>query len=271
MFVDIHSHILPGIDDGAADTDAALDMLELSLAEGGDNITLVTPHYICGSLKNDRSIVVDKLAELKSAAAERGLKVNLHCGNEIFLSTEVPELLNNDEICTLAGSSYVLVELPMMSVPDYADEVLYRLKLHGYKPIIAHPERNHQIMSDPNILYDFVCKGIYSQVNASSLKGVYGKKVMEIALNLIRHNLVHFVASDAHSCRGRSPKLQRAYNMVNTCFGKKTADRLFTENGLAVLGNRAIEAEEPVQIKKGFGLSILSTFTRLKAMNFTNL
>lgn len=267
MFIDIHSHILPGIDDGAADIEASLDMLGISVAEGKGNTIIATPHYIAGSLENNKGIVEGKLQELQSTAVEKGLNVNLHIGNEIFLSLEIPELLNSKEICTLAGSSYVLVELPMMSVPDYADEVFYRLKLHGYSPIIAHPERNQEIIRNPNILYEFINKGVYSQVNASSLKGIYGKQVKELALTLISHNLVHFVASDAHNCRGRSPKLQKAYEIVNACFGIETADKLFYKNGLAVLENTVIEADEPIEVKKGLIGIIEQTLTKIRAMS----
>lgn len=266
MFVDIHSHILPGIDDGAADFDASIEMLEMCAAEGEGSFMLATPHYICGSLKNSTDIVEGKLKELYDTLVKKGLNVNIRSGNEIFLSTEVPELLADKEICTLAGSSYVLVELPMMMVPDYTDEVLYRLKLKGYNPIIAHPERNQEIMRDPNILYGFISKGMYSQVNASSLKGVYGRHVRDAALTLIQHNLVHFVASDAHSCRGRSPKLQKAFDIVRAGFGNDMAEKLFCRNGLAVLENRGLEAAEPVEIKRGLIKSIHNTITKLRAI-----
>lgn len=267
MFVDIHTHILPGIDDGAADIEASIGMLDIASLEDKESCIIATPHYICGSLQNGAEKVAGKLEELKTVASDRGLKLDLRRGCEIFLSTEVPELLESGEISTLAGSSYVLVELPMMSIPEYTADVLYKLQLKGYNPIIAHPERYRDVIADPNCLLEYLQRGIHFQINASSLKGLYGKQIRETALVLLKHNMVHFVASDAHTCRSRSPKLSKAYGIVCSEVGLDIAERLFCRNGLAVLENRKLEADEALEVRKGIGYSLTNAMRKMFSIN----
>lgn len=267
MFVDIHAHILPGIDDGASDMETAIGMLDIAAFEDKESCIIATPHYIFGSLQNGAAKVEGKLEELRKAASDKALKLDLRRGCEIFLSTEVPELLDSGEISTLAGSSYVLVELPMMSIPEYTADVLYQLKLKGYNPIIAHPERYRDVIADPNRLLEYLQRGIYFQINASSLKGLYGKKIRETALILLKHNMVHFVASDAHTCRSRSPKLTKAYGIVCDEVGLDIAERLFYRNGLAVLENRELEADEAFAVRKGFGYSLTNAMRKMFSAN----
>lgn len=248
MMVDLHTHILPGIDDGAGDTAISFDMLRIAAASGTTCI-FATPHFIPGSLENDRTFVIKKYEELLKAAAEKTYGIKILPGSEVFISPDVPALFGEGKICTLNHSSYLLVEFPMMSIPSYAGDILYQLQLKGCCPIIAHPERNREIAANPGILYDFVRRGILSQVNSTSLTGVYGKKVRETAFTLLRHNMVHFVASDAHTCHGRSPKLARARELVEAAEGSDTAVRLFETNGLAVEKNVHIEVPEPEPVR----------------------
>lgn len=263
MFVDIHAHILPGIDDGAADMETALGMLDIALIEDKECSIIATPHYICGSLQNNKEKVAASLDELKGAVADRGIEIDLRTGTEVFLAPEVPDLVQAGEICTLAESSYILVELPMMNIPAYTADVLYQLQLNGLMPIVAHPERYRDVNEDPNCLMEFLQRGIYFQVNAGSLKGLYGKKIYETAMTLLKHNMAHFVASDAHTCRSRSPKLTRAYGIACDELGYDMAERLFCRNGQAVLDNKALEVDEPIPIKKNFGFNLTNAMKRM--------
>jgi len=247
--------------------EASIEMLEIAALEDKDCCIIATPHYICGSLPNGVEKVEGRLDKLKRAMVDRGLNIDLRRGCEIFLSMEVPELLECGEISTLAGSSYVLVELPVMSIYKYTADVLYKLKLKGFNPIIAHPERYSEVIANPNCLLEFIQRGIYFQINASSLRGIYGKQIRETALILLRHNMVHFVASDAHTCRSRSPKLLRAYELICSEAGCDIADRLFCRNGRAVLENRKLEVDEAIEVRKGIGYRVTNVMKKLLSIN----
>lgn len=249
MNIDLHTHILPGIDDGSKDMGTSLEMLNIAKGDGTGHIIL-TPHFIHGSVNNNAALVQEKCLKLTDAAAAEGIEVNLYPGSEVFISPEVPELAKEGVICTLNNSKYILVELPMMSIPSYTPEVLYQLALNGYVPVIAHPERYEAIGKNPSILYDYIQRGVLCQVNSTSLIGLYGKKIRETALTLLRHNMIHFVSSDAHTCKGRAPRLQKARDLVAATVGEDTAQRLFQANGLSVINNTVIQAPEPLKIRK---------------------
>lgn len=249
MYFDIHTHILPQIDDGAKDMDCSVKMLQIAAAENENGVLFATPHFIYGTLENRADQVISACKALQQKADELDLHIRICPGNEIYLSSEIPDMLEQRELLTLNGSRYVLVEFPMMNIPLYAEEVLYQLQLKGYVPVIAHPERNKEIMRDPSKLFDFVSRGMLVQVNSGSLKGLFGNKVKEAALSLIKHNLAHFVASDAHTVHGRSAVLSNAYGYISEKFGYETAERLFYKNGLAVYNDDLIESPEPIPFK----------------------
>lgn len=246
--IDLHSHILPFLDDGAKDMEAAIKMLRIAEKDGIRHI-IATPHYIEGSYGNNSEKVKSMCDKVEKEICEAGFDIKLYPGNEVFICPELPQLVDSGEICTLNNSRYILMEFPMGSLPQYTYEVIYQLGLRGYVPVIAHPERNLIISQKPNILCDFILKGALVQVNSSSIKGLYGKKTARLALKLIKHNMVHFISSDAHTCRGRSPKLSSARKIVENDIGAEAAERLFELNGLAVLANDEIDCPAPGMIK----------------------
>lgn len=239
LFADIHSHILPALDDGADNTDTALKMLKMAEMLGTEHI-IATTHYVSGSMENDAATIERKTRELREAAAEAGLSISIYPGVEVFLSPDIPELIDKEIIHTLNGSSFVLVELPMDIIPVYTDDVMFRMQLKGLTPIIAHPERNAAIRRNPGILESLCDRGILAQANSGSITGLYGREVRSAVLKLIRKGMIRFVASDAHSVGGRSSaNLKKAEALVRRKFGSETAYKLFFGNGMAVIENRA--------------------------------
>jgi len=265
MSIDLHSHILPGIDDGARDMETSLEMLKIAERDGIRHI-VATPHFIKGEVENPAQVVLEKCEQLKQDINRENIKVDIYPGSEVYMTPEIPELLKEGRICTLNGSSYVLVELPMTAIPIYAAEVFYRLKLNGFEPILAHPERNREIAGNPNILFNFIQSGVLAQINAASLMGFYGSEVKNAAWTLLKHGMVHFAASDSHTCRGRAPRLSMPRSLVAEKMGEDTAQRLFELNGLAVLNNERIDFQEPSMVKKrkSFSIPILSKLFRKK-------
>lgn len=237
--IDLHTHILPFIDDGAEDMEMSLAMLEIAANDGITDI-VVTPHFIPGSFDNTMEVVLEQCERLTSAMKEKNLELRVYPGNEVFISPETPQLLSEGKICSLNRSRYVLIELPMSLVPEYTASVLYEVRLQGYTPIIAHPERNVMIGKNPGILAELVQQGCLAQVNATSITGLYGKDIQKVVMSLLDKGLVHFVSSDSHTCSGRSPKLSKARDIVRNRWGKETARLLFETNGACVINNSEI-------------------------------
>lgn len=256
VFVDIHTHILPGCDDGAQDKETALDMLRIA-AENRTGHMIATPHFIPGKSQIGSQRIMETCRELQSLSDENGLNLKLFPGCEAFLSPELPDLYDVGLINTLGNSAYMLVELPMMSIPPYTDTVLYQLQLKGLKPVLAHPERNREIIKNPGILRDMIHWGIFAQINTGSLLGIHGRDVKRFAWRLLGWGMVHFIASDAHSTGIRRPNLSEAAALVEKKYGRETMQLLFHENGLALLENRPVLAPEPVH-KRGGILCFLS-------------
>lgn len=249
MYVDIHTHILPGFCDGAADQETALCMLRIA-SENKTVHMVATPHFIPGASLMPFQSIVDGCRKLQTLAEKDGLDLKIHPGCEVFISPELPDLFEDGFISTLSYSDYILIELPMMSIPPYTELVLYKLQLKGLKPILAHPERNWEIMNRPNMLKEMIERGILVQVNSGSLAGIHGRKVKRFARQLLTEGLVHFIASDAHSADIRNPDLRKTAVFMEKKCGKELADLLLRDNGLALLENRAVRTPKSIR-KKG--------------------
>lgn len=243
MIADIHSHILPVVDDGVDDSNTSVEMLRIA-ESGGTAHIIATPHYIPGSMEIVYSTVDMKCRELQELARAAGLTINIYPGAEIFISPEIPELIEKGIIHTMNGSSYILIELPMDILPIYTNEVLFSLQLKGLTPIIAHPERNAEIRRDPGLLDSLISRGILAQANSGSITGLYGREARQAALKLIRMGLIQFIGSDAHSMGRNSPDLGKVEAAIRQKFGKETARKLFYENGMAVIENRTVAVDK---------------------------
>lgn len=203
--IDIHTHILPLIDDGAQSLDQALEMLSIA-SMGKTKSIILTPHcnvrhkfenYYGESLKKQFNYFKKKAASFFS--------LELFLGMEVYATDHIVTLINKGKIITLNHSRYLLIEFPFSSHPRWATNILSQISALGITPIIAHPERYPFIASQPDILYDWVSCGSLVQINRSSLFGKFGTAVKHLSLQLLEHNLVHFVASDCHSHIYRTP------------------------------------------------------------------
>ncbi len=234
MYIDIHSHIIPGIDDGAKDEIMALEMLKIA-HESGTRHIIATPHYVYGNTRYGFTTIIEKCAELNMLAESAGIKINIYPGCEVFVTPELIEIFEQRLIGTLAGSRYMLVEFPMMSIPPYTDNALYSLQNKGIIPIIAHPERYTEIQRNPEILKSFIDRGILVQVNSGSITGVYGRESKKTVMRIIKEGLVQFIASDAHNDSSRSPDMRKAASIIEKSFGLKMRNDLFIVNPLKMI------------------------------------
>jgi len=246
MFIDIHNHILPYIDDGARDIACALDMLKIAEAQGIKEI-IATPHYIQGVTNYNSQDIYQSYHQVAELIAKNNLDIKIHVGNEIFLDIDSIKNLADKKCLTLANSDYILIELSNRWNNTVIDNILYELKIKGYKVVLAHIERYDYFIEHPNILRSYIIEeGVYCQVNADSITCKDRKKRKYIK-KLIERNYVHFVATDAHSCNRRGPYLKEAYSIVESYIGNK-AGEIFILNGKKVIENKNIEVDMPQKI-----------------------
>lgn len=251
--IDVHSHIIPGVDDGPETFPEAIDMLRLS-AESGVTDIIATPHANA-RYSYDASTVAELAASLQS---EIGNLIRIHRGCELNLTFENAErALSKPQQYTLAGGSYLLVEMAEDYVAPAIDDVLNDMVNAGLRPVIAHPERNHAIRHDVRRLRNWVERGCLLQVTAQSLLGDFGSHTKRASERMIELRLAHLIASDTHDALHRPPTLDTCFSYVSTMFDETTADRLLNVNPLRILQNQPVQSiEEPPQ------LTLVSRFKR---------
>lgn len=208
--IDVHVHLLPEVDDGADCIETSVAMARIAQNDGINKI-IATAHYAAGVFETNFNGVVEKTNELNKVLFEKKIDVEVLPGQEVFLDNNILKFLRNGEIGTLANTRYMLVELPMDYMPEYALDMAYELHLLGIKTIIAHPERYRYIIKQPSNINQFIEEGCFFQINSSSLTGLLGKEVKKTAEILIKNNICSLLGSDAHTTNYRSPKLKEAF------------------------------------------------------------
>ncbi len=241
--IDIHCHILPGVDDGAAELDDSVGLAEAAVADGTRTV-VATPHgakwAYAGNLVETQRRVSDLQAELNG----RGVDLEVLTGLEVHITPDLAQLHDRGDVFTLNGSRYLLVEFPLQVMPIYADQVLFDLQLRHLVPVIAHPERNLAIAAKPEILWRMVSRGMLAQVTAGSLIGLFGSKTREVAETLVTHHLVHVIASDAHSATGRGPALSAAVKRAGELIGRDAAGAMVTTTPWTILRDDIVQVPE---------------------------
>jgi protein-tyrosine phosphatase len=252
--IDIHTHIIPALDDGPPDMETSVAMGRLAAGERIATIISTSHSEECAAVGYEA--MARRLDEVREAWAEAGLEIGLELGVEIFLTPETPADLKAGKVWALAGSSYVLVEIPYQPWPTYTERTLFELQVAGYTLILAHPERYMAIQADPNVMYALAERGVLAQVTADALLGKHGQRAEETAKTLVRHGLAQFISSDAHgvSERKRAPKLTMAVEQCEALVGQTAARALVTINPAHILENRPFIPEpQPVE-RSGWGL-----------------
>jgi len=244
--IDIHSHVLPTIDDGPSSWQETMDMIRQAREDGVAEVAIT--HHVLSNLAYQReNEIIEKFNELKERIASEKLNIKLHLGSEIYAQPDM-ELFHT--ISTYNNNKkYFLVEFPMQGVPRFVSDRFFKLVLDGMIPIIAHPERNLGIIRHPEQAFEFVQQGALLQMNAGSILGRHGPPVRDTARILLNSNLIHFCGSDGHNTTSRPLKLRGAYNAVAEEWGEERARRLFVENPRKALVGEEIKAPEPMPIQ----------------------
>jgi protein-tyrosine phosphatase len=246
--IDIHSHILPSVDDGAQTVEEAINMARLAVKEGITKI-IATPHHQNGEYFNRKQDILERVIELNHVFQDENIPLEVLPGQETRIYGELLEDFEKGDILTLNTTNYLFVELPSGHVPRYTEKLLFDVQLKGLTPVIVHPERNREIIERPEMLYQFVKNGALTQVTAGCLCGDFGKKIKAFTLQLVEFNLTHFIASDAHNTTKRRFRLQEAYKVVSSTFNSDFL-YMFKENAELLVAEGNVYKEMPERIKR---------------------
>ncbi len=258
--VDIHSHILPGIDDGAKNIQESLIMLKNAF-NAGVKIIVATPHLIGKLSDEDVKKRNELINETQAIANKNGINIQIKSGYECYISPELNDLGKKIFDLTInENQKYLLLEFPMQNIPNFVDETLTNIINLGITPIIAHPERNIGIMNNSRILLDFIEKGCLAQLNAGSILGHYGRIVKDTAKTLLKHNFIHVVASDIHSTS--LSVLPKAFSAISEFIGLDKTSKMFDEIPHKIVIGENFDKETPISyvpkrqslIKRIFGI-----------------
>ena len=237
--IDIHHHLLFGLDDGPTDIETSLAMIDMAAGEGITHI-VCTPHANA-RWTFDPEINRRKLDEIASQAKST---VTLGLGCDFHLSYDnIEDALRNRDKYTINGRQYLLVEFADLMIPATISDSFYEMTVAGLQPIITHPERNFTIQRHPERMKEWLRGGCLVQLTAGSLTGRFGKTAQAMAMQFLEKNWVHFLATDAHNVQSRPPHLREAYEIVAKRFGTETAERLCVENPRAAFNGE----EMPLQ------------------------
>ncbi|MCF7616345.1 MULTISPECIES: tyrosine-protein phosphatase [Bacillus subtilis group] len=249
--IDIHCHILAALDDGARCMNDSIEMAKKAVSQGVHTI-IATPHHRAGICEHEEEEILAGVSALKARLKQENIPLNILPGQEIRLYGELKDDLVRGRLLSLSNTKYVLIELPYHHVPRYAEKLLFDIQLNGFIPVIAHPERNMEIMENPNLLYRLVKNGAYVQVTCSSLAGRFGRNIKKLARRFIEADLVHFIASDAHNLTTRS----FLFDELENEYGPDLLS-MFIENAGLLLKNRDIPKKPPLPLKRKKLLGLL--------------
>ena len=248
--IDIHTHILPGIDDGSKTIEESIE-ISRKAKDAGVNTIVATPHILERPSESNWQRVRDSFKSVKQRLRVKRVDIDLILGAEFFISPDLPKTIKeNRELSINNGNKYVLIELPMNEIPHFTEQTIFELLLQGIVPIICHPERYIEIQKDANKLSNLIRKGALTQLNSGSLMGRYGKKVQKTAKTLLAHNLIHMIGSDVHSVSKGSYSLLQSVKQATKVVGKKRAKEMVTAIPRKVINGERIEAPPAALIKK---------------------
>lgn len=248
--IDIHTHVLPGIDDGSQSMDMSLEMLSIA-AESGVDILVTTPHCnIPGEFENYADEELEQLWDILNETKDRmKIPIRLCKGMEIFATPDLPELLAEKQVWTLNETSYFLTEFAFDEDPDFCWEVLNACESQGFRPIIAHPERYYFVQNDPELAFEFCVAGFGLQVNKGSLLGSFGTASQRTAELLMEHGLVACIASDAHRPYRRSTYMGDIRQLLEQDYGESYCRLVMDENPARILSGDELLGYEPISFR----------------------
>lgn len=247
--VDIHTHIIPGIDDGSRDMETSIIMAEMA-EDCGVSTIIATPH--CNQIGRFENYFSDKLLarldELRDEFSCEGINLDIGMGMEIYCTRDVPRLLKEKKLITLNNSRYVLVEFDFRTDAAGIEEMLYPILDAGYVPIVAHPERYYDLQDKPEIIEDWMDSGIGIQLNKGSIFGNFGRMESVFARFLLENDLVSCIASDAHGVESRTTYMAEIYDYIAAEYSGTKAELLLSENPRRIFNDEPLISVRDIQL-----------------------
>jgi protein-tyrosine phosphatase len=238
--IDIHSHVLAGLDDGARSLEDSVAMIRIAVETGTTDL-VASPHANL-DFRFDPALVEERIAELERITG--ALRIHRGCDFHLYFDN-ISDALAHPSKYTINHKRYLLVEFPDLLISKSTPEVFAQLLNHGMTPVITHPERNFLLHKRMEELESWIDSGCLLQVTAQSLLGRFGAEAREVAHRLMKRGMVHFIASDAHDPEDRTPRLDLAYNHVAARYGRERAELLFVQNPRAVIEGEPLPEQPP--------------------------
>lgn len=234
--IDIHNHIIYGVDDGSRSLDESLKMVELFMANGFDEI-IATSHYDPSRYMVKKEDILEKSSILNDEIKKRSLDFKIYPGHEIQVDPKILNKIRDGKLLTLNNSRYVLCELSFVNKPLFLRDLIYNLSLEGFVPIIAHAERYPYVEAHTSFLYEFIKMGALVQINFSSMNS--HRKTTQ---RLLKKNMVHFIGTDSHQSEWRSPNIQNEKREIIEIIGQEKFDELTLINPKKVINDEFISS-----------------------------
>lgn len=251
--IDLHCHILPGIDDGAPDLETSLEMARMAVADG-IKITACTPHMMPGVYDNTGPAVRGHIQRLQEALDAAEIPLRLVTGADIHLQAGLGGLLKEGKVLSLNDSRYFLFEPPHHTAPPRLEDAVFDVMAAGFQPIVTHPERLTWIESHYEIMKNMSRQGVWMQITCGAVTGRFGSRPKYWAERMIDEGLVHILATDAHNLRNRSPSMAKSRDLVAERLGEQAAIDMVLTRPICVLENAPPDsAPAPVGVDKPKG------------------
>lgn len=237
--IDMHSHILPGIDDGAKSIEESIEMIKEAYKAGFTAI-VSTSHYIEDSYDASKQKRYELIKIIEKRLENENIDITIYNGAEAYVNTNLNDLIKKEELVTINETKYLLIELPMNNKIIYLNEIISELKDNGIIPIIAHPERYSYVQKDPKILNDLIDQGVLFQSNYGSLIGKYGKDAQKAVKKLLKNNMIQLLGTDTHRSNSTYTQMDEIIKKFTKLLGKEKFEILSTVNPLKVIANEKI-------------------------------
>ena len=245
--IDLHCHILPGIDDGSGSWDESVEMGRIAAADGITDI-VATPHITPGLYDNTTASISALVSELANRLATAGIPIRLHVGADVRVDPDLVGGVESGSVPVLGKRvRYLVAELPSQMMPPNIRELVYALQLRQIIPIITHPERHASMQQDPGLLRQLVEAGALAQVTAGSLTGEFGPVARRAANKMLERNLIHLIATDAHGAAKRRPVLTAGLAAAAAIVGEEAARAMVLDVPRAILAGDPVSISEPIE------------------------
>ena len=267
--IDVHSHILPNIDDGSRSIEETFNLIKEAKEAGFEGI-VCTSHYMENYYETNRPEREVWINAIHENLENKNIDMNLYLGNEIYMSDNIIELLEDGKATTMNDTSYVLFELPMNAEPMNLYDMVYEMQQYKIVPILAHPERYSFVQTDPELIYDLIDKGVLMQANYGSIIGQYGKKAQMIVQKFLENNMIHMLGTDVHRQNTIYPKIPEIILELKSLIGEEKVKELTTINPELVINNKRIDIRKTYKVeltlKEKISMYTEDTLQKVKTM-----